>query len=151
MKMHDFKTTTGKQLRLSEEEIRMVLELESKGFGVDHIQTENGTTTVKFTDGTVGTYQKITFSERKQEPAPLSLYDQMIKALQSLRPVYITDGTVTRLVTAVEYLDSEVRCTLDDGARFFLYPGFNDDFSGELGCLEAEEGFYLAPRWWIDL
>lgn len=66
--------------------------------------------------------QKITFPERKQEPAPLSLYDQIIKALQSLRPVYITDGTVTRLVTAVEYLSSEVRCTLDDRSRFSCIP-----------------------------
>ena len=88
--------------------------------------------------------------ERKQEPAPVSLYDQVITALQSLRPVYITDGTVTRLVTSVEYLSSEVRCTLDDRSRFFLYPGFDDDFAGELGCLESEDGFYLAPRWWIE-
>lgn len=88
--------------------------------------------------------------ERKQEPAPVSLYDQVIRALQSLRPVYITDGTVTRLVTSVEYLSSEVCCTLDDRSRFFLYPGFDDDFAGELGCLESEDGFYLAPRWWIE-
>lgn len=68
--------------------------------------------------------QKVTFPERKQEPAPVSLYDQVIRALQSLRPVYITDGTVTRLVTAVEYLSSEVRCTLDDRSRFFSVSRF---------------------------
>lgn len=139
-----------KQMRLSEDEAKMVAELESRGFSVESIKTENYQTTVVFADGTVSVYQKVTFKNQQQDHR-LSLYDQMIKALQSLRPVYITDGTVTRLVTAVEYLSDEVRCTLDDRSRFFLYPGFDDDFSGELGCVETEDGFYLAPRWWIDL
>lgn len=88
MKQHKFKTTTGKQLRLSEEEIRMVLSLESRGFGVDHIETVDGTTTVRFMDGTVSTYVKI--SAQDQPETTPTLFDRIVKALFSLRPVYVT-------------------------------------------------------------
>ena len=147
---HKFKTTTGKQLRLSEEEIRMVLSLESRGFGVDHIETVDGTTTVRFLDGTVSTYVKI-LAQDQPEATP-TLFDRIVKALFSLRPVYITDGTVTRLLTAADHIGSgEIRCQLDNGSFLYLYPGFEKDLDGEIGLMEADEGYYLAPQWWIDL
>lgn len=150
MKQHEFKTTTGKQLRLSEEEIKMVLELESRGFGVDHIATVDGATTVQFTDGTVGTYVKVLAQD--QPETTLTLFDRMVKALFSLRPVYITDGTVTRLMAVAEHIgNGEIRCRLDNGSFLYLYPGFEKDLDGEIGLMEADEGYYLAPQWWIDL
>lgn len=80
-----------------------------------------------------------------------TLYDQLIKALHTLKPVYITDGTVTRLVSVVEHLRcGELVCRLDDGSIFTVYPGFEKDMDGEIGLLETPEGFYLAPLWWIE-
>ena len=59
MKKHWYKTTTGKRGLHTEEEIKMILEFESRGFTVDEIKTVDGKTIVKWGDGTKSVYYKI--------------------------------------------------------------------------------------------
>lgn len=92
------------------------------------------------------------FEEKIKPEATPILFDRIVNAFSSLRPIYITDGTVTRLLIAMEYIgDTEIHCRLDNGDFLYLYPGFEKDLDSEINLIEYDEGYYLAPQWWINL
>lgn len=89
---------------------------------------------------------------KQHEFKTTTLFDRIVKALSSLRPVYVTDGTVTRLLSVAEHIgNGEIRCRLDNGSFLYLYPGFEKDLDGAIDLMETDEGYYLAPQWWINL
>lgn len=74
--------------------------------------------------------------------------------LESGIPVYITDGTVTRIVTGVEHefnaqCEYLAVCYEADGKRHFLE--VETDLSGRLPSWALRKyggGWFFAPLWW---
>lgn len=81
------------------------------------------------------------------------------EALTANRPVFITDGTVTRKVILVELTDSDLAHgrvgTLDvrteDGSWKQLPINWPWDEVTGCGLTEMGDGLYIAPDWWIAL
>lgn len=75
-------------------------------------------------------------------------------ALQANRPVYLTDGTVTRLVQAVEVDDCGIGdfLTIHTETAIMQYEISVDGYlTQDWGLAELSDGLYFAPNWWIEL
>lgn len=81
------------------------------------------------------------------------------EALAAGRPVFMTDGTVTRKVIQVELTDSDLahsrESTLDvrieDGSWKQIPVSWPWDELAGYGLTELGDGLYVAPDWWITL
>ena len=76
------------------------------------------------------------------------------EALDAGRPVYLTDGTVTRSVTAAEIDGYGLRKLLTISTETAILQ-FELSLCGylvpEWGLAELSDGLYFAPDWWIEL
>lgn len=76
------------------------------------------------------------------------------EALQAGRPVYVTDGTVTQLVQAVEIDECGIDkfLTIHAETQIMQYEiDFGDYVKQDWGMVELSDGLYFAPEWWIKL
>lgn len=74
----------------------------------------------------------------------LSEQEKVAEALANNRPVFITDGTVTR--QAVAALNGDA-FRMDDGMRCWVsWEQFGA--GGNMALYETEDGLYIAPSWW---
>ena len=81
------------------------------------------------------------------------------EALTAGRPVFMTDGTVTRKVTKVEMTSQDLvrgrESTLDvrteDGSWKQLPVNWPWDELAGCGLTSLDDGLYIAPDWWIAL
>lgn len=77
----------------------------------------------------------------------LSEQEKVADALMNNRPVFITDGTVTRRV--VKLVDSDA-FKLDNGMMAWVsWEQFG--VGGNMDLVEMADGLYIAPTWWNKL
>ena len=73
---------------------------------------------------------------------------KILEALAHGRRVFLTDGTVTRLVCASAPAGDDLAVFLDNERHVIIE---ESDFDSVYGLMDSDEGLYIAPVWWIEL
>ena len=73
---------------------------------------------------------------------------RIVDALNAGRRVFLTDGTVTRLVCATAPAGDDLFLFLDTERQILIE---ESDFNSGYGLMDSKDGLYIAPVWWIEL
>lgn len=87
------------------------------------------------------------------------ILSSITEALAAGRPVFITDGTVTRKVSKVEITSADLAhgregtldVLLEDGRWAQIPMNWPWDDLIDYGLANLGDGLYIAPDWWIAL
>lgn len=80
-----------------------------------------------------------------------NVFDKVAKSLVDDRPVYVTDGTVTRRVVAAGIDENSLMLQMGMARDRVEIPEAALSASGGWGVAELEDGLYIAPEWWLAI
>lgn len=79
------------------------------------------------------------------------VFDKVTEYLVNDRPVYVTDGTVTRQVVSAGIDENSLMLQMGMARDRVEIPEAALSASDGWGMAELEDGLYIAPEWWLAI